>query len=147
MLHIIPDGMTVEINLGCPNVHRYGISQKTLKAFTRHFTTIVKLPATDLIDEVANLAIMAGAHYLHCSNTLPTRRGGESGRLLREWNLPVVTRLSNRYPNIPIIAGGGIYSIDNVREYEEAGASKFSLSTAWFLPWRALKIISEHQVK
>jgi dihydroorotate dehydrogenase len=141
MLHLIPDFVTVELNLGCPNVHQYGIEEKVLRNYTHHFKTIVKLPATELVDDVAAMAVAAGANYLHCSNTLPTPRGGESGRRLKKWNLPVVYRLHARYPEIPIIAGGGIYGVEDVKDYEEAGASHFSLSTVWFTPWRAREII------
>jgi dihydroorotate dehydrogenase len=141
MLNMIPDWATVELNLGCPNVHRYGIDEQMLSFFTHHFLTIAKLPATELVDDVAAMAVEAGVDYLHCSNTIPTARGGESGKRLKAWNLPVIERLRNRYPEASIIGGGGIYTAQDVADYEAAGATHFSLSTVWFRPWTALKIL------
>jgi dihydroorotate dehydrogenase len=131
----------LELNLGCPNVHEYGIDRHTLEHYCHWHAVSVKLPATDAIDEVADMAVQSGANQLHCSNTLPTPAGGESGRRLKEWNLPVVERLAKRYPSIPIIAGGGIYSAQDVKDYENAGASHFGLSTVWFTPWRVPAIL------
>lgn len=136
--------LTLEVNLGCPNVHEYGIPQNVLAKFAEHFWVIAKLPATNKVDEVAKMAVDAGVHYLHCSNTLPTSRGGESGRRLKYYNLPVVERIASAYPWIPVIAGGGIYEPQDIIDYEKAGAKHFSLSTAWFKPWRASGIINDY---
>jgi dihydroorotate dehydrogenase len=133
--------LKVEVNLGCPNVHEYGIPKDVLKQYCNWHVVSAKLPATDTVDKVAELAVEAGVRYLHCSNTLPTDRGGESGTRLREWNLPVVERLAKRYPGIPIIAGGGIYGPQDVKDYANAGAAHFGLSTVWFTPWRLPAIL------
>jgi dihydroorotate dehydrogenase len=78
---------------------------------------------------------------LHCSNTISTERGGESGKRLKALNLPIVERVAKRFPTIPIIAGGGIYSPQDVVDYRNAGATLFSLSTVFFTPWRVPAIL------
>jgi dihydroorotate dehydrogenase len=147
MLPRIPEDTMVEINLGCPNVHKYGIEPHVISLYHERFWTIVKVPATDLADEVVALAIDHGADYLHLANTIPTPRGGESGKRCKELNLPLVERVRKRYPDVKIIAGGGIYSHQDVLDYEAAGANHFSLSTVWFNPFRALKILKADRAR
>lgn len=142
MLELIPAGTNLELNLGCPNVHEYGIPEEVLKEYVRRFRTIAKLPATSMINDVAAMCVDSGVPYLHCSNTLPTPRGGESGCRLKAWNLPVIERLHARYQHTAIIAGGGIYGVRDVEDYAAAGAAHFSLATVWFRPWRARAIIA-----
>lgn len=143
MLHYIPDGMTVELNLGCPNVHRYGIEPDVLRKFVHHFRTIVKLPATDLVHEVAEMAVSSGVTYLHASNTIPTPRGGESGQRLKKHNEAVIPVLRATHPSASIIAGGGIYSWQDVERYAALGADHFSLGTVWFRPWLPRSFLSK----
>ena len=73
---------------------------------------------------------------------MPTKKGGVSGAKLKKRNLQLVKFVSNNY-NFEIIAGGGIYTPQDVRDYAEAGAKHFSLSTVWFTPWRVKKVIEE----
>lgn len=85
--------------------------------------------------------VESGVRYMHLSNTLPTPRGGESGRRLFGYNVPFVARIAGRYPEITIIAGGGIYSPEAMKVYQQAGATHFSLSTVFFTPWRVPSIL------
>lgn len=132
----------VEINLGCPNVHEYGIDPDTLARYARHFTVIAKLPPTDAAYELAAMCSQSGVRILHLSNTIPTSRGGESGRRLKALNLPIVESMKSRYPETTIVAGGGIYSGRDIVDYEKAGATHFSLSTIWFNPLRARRLLA-----
>ena len=141
MYEYCPIGTYIEVNLGCPNVHEYGIPFNTLRDYCRKFTVIAKLPPTDIVDEMASMCIEAGVTYLHCSNTIPTEKGGISGLQLFFQNLPIVEKMSIKYPN-KIIAGGGIYKDSAVRLYREAGATHFSLSTVWLTPWKIKDILT-----
>lgn len=142
MLEYIGDSSQImlEINLGCPNVHRYGIEPNVLREYCKRFGVIAKLPATDAVDEIAAMCIESGVTFLHLCNTLPTPKGGISGQQLFQVNLPIVSRLAKRYP-FKIIAGGGIYTTDNLMAYEQAGATYFSLSTVFLTPWRVKNIL------
>lgn len=141
MLEFCPIGLSVEVNLGCPNVHQYGIPSSVLKAYCEKFKVIAKLPPTDKVDDIAAMCIETGVKFLHCCNTLPTSEGGVSGERLFHTNMPIVKRLSTRYPGT-IIAGGGIYSPEHVGYYKAAGASSFSLSTVWLTPWKVKHILN-----
>lgn len=143
MLDHCPERITVEINLGCPNVHEYGIPLPVLREYCEKFNVIAKLSPTGSVDEMAAMCIESGAMMLHCSNTLPTSKGGLSGMPLREINLPIVARLAMKYPH-KIIAGGGIYNTDALMAYEATGATWFSLSTVWFTPWRVKPILMHY---
>jgi dihydroorotate dehydrogenase len=140
MLSWCPAGLAIEVNLGCPNVHEYGIPFKVLCDYCDKFVVGAKLTPNDQVDEMAAMCIEAGVRYLHLSNTAPTERGGESGRQLLRINLPIVERLAPRYPG-KIIAGGGIYDPVTVKLYRAFGASGFSLATVWLTPWRVPAIL------
>jgi dihydroorotate dehydrogenase len=146
MWDICRPGITVEVNLGCPNVHEYGIPPSVLADYCAKFYVIAKLPPCltlgefSKLEEIAAMCIEAGVKFLHCSNTIPTPKGGISGHQLFEVNLPIVALLSRKYPG-QIIAGGGIYHKDMIFMYSFAGASHFSLSTVWLTPWRVPGII------
>jgi dihydroorotate dehydrogenase len=147
MWQVCPPGVTVELNLGCPNVHEYGIESAVLRQYCEKFQVIAKLPPTDKADDIAAMCIEMGVVKLHCSNTVPTWRGGISGAPLFRINLPIVERLAARYPD-KIIAGGGIYYPEQVKQYAGAGAWQFSLSSIFFTPWkvpRVLDAIAKHQ--
>jgi dihydroorotate dehydrogenase len=137
------DKPLIELNLGCPNVHKYGIPLEVLKKYCHFYRVIAKLPATDKIYDTAAMCVETGVDYLHCSNTLPTPDGGESGDRLFEFNLPIVARMAQLYPAIPIIAGGGIKDITTLKQYHQAGARIFSLATIWLTPWRAIKLLKQ----
>lgn len=140
MLEHCPAGLNVEVNLGCPNVHEYGIPFGVLKDFCTKFRVSAKLPPTGIVDDMAAMCVEGGVRYLHCCNTLPTERGGESGHRLYLENLPIVGRLAQRYPG-RIIAGGGIYTAHAVNTYRIFGATHFSLATVWLTPWRVPAIL------
>lgn len=144
ILDIIPPNVDVEVNLGCPNVHEYGIPINVLQNYCKKFNIIAKLPATDKVYDVADMCITAGAKLLHCSNTIPTENGGISGLQLFDKNIMIVHNISNKYPG-KVIAGGGIYSESEYDLYKVCGASYFSLSTIWMKPWKAIKLINEHR--
>ncbi len=145
ILEEIPAECMVEINVGCPNVGDYSIPNHILWAYVDKFALVsLKIPPTNpalfrALDAYHN----AGIQYVHMSNTKTTKRGGESGRRLKNINLPLIKRMKSIAPNINIIGGGGIYSVQDLNSYKNAGADHFSLSTIWFKPWKIKKLIDE----
>ena len=134
----------VEFNISCPNVDEHP-SLPPNRQITRLLANcpdaIFKLPPTKLaVDTAARLADL-GARYVHLSNTIPSAIGGISGAPLREQNLPLVEAATRARGALVVIAGGGIYEPDHVRQYRDAGATRFSLGTAWFWPPRAKRIL------
>jgi dihydroorotate dehydrogenase len=82
-----------------------------------------------------------GVKTIHCSNTIPTSKGGISGRQLKEVNLPNIERIAKTFTG-RIIGGGGIYNNQGVIDYRNAGASDFSISTIFITkPWNIQEIL------
>ncbi len=142
ILEEIPAECMVEINVGCPNVGDYSIPNHILWAYVDKFALVsLKIPPTEAaLFRALDAHHSAGIQYVHMSNTKATERGGESGRRLKNINLPLIKRMRSMAPEISIIGGGGIYSAQDLKSYISAGANHFSLSTVWFRPWKIKQI-------
>ena len=140
MLH----GLPIEINVGCPNVGSYTIADEDVRLFVKCFSELqVKLSPTVDLDYIKRLHSL-GVNRFHLSNTLPTDRGGVSGYPLKRISLTLVEKTAKiNLKDLHIIAGGGIYHPQDVKDYRNAGANSFSLSTIWFTPWRVPAIYRE----
>ncbi len=138
----IPNECMVEINVGCPNIGYYGITGTIIREFMDKFRLVaLKIPPTQKgIDTAVRFYLISGITYIHVANTIPTERGGESGKRLKDINIPLIRQLRQRIPNINIIGGGGIYKPQDVIDYHNAGADYFSLSTIFFTPWKVKKV-------
>ena len=137
---LLPEDAKVELNVGCPNVGSYTLKRADLKAFTeQHEDVIVKVSPfvkTEFLDDCQELGVRA----IHLCNTLPTPYGGISGQQLKRYSLPLVESVATTY-NMDIIAGGGIYSAQDITDYANAGAKHFSISTLFITaPWRLSEI-------
>lgn len=131
----------VELNVSCPNVHEYSITRAILEQYVEHFDVTVKVPPIfSQLLPISDMCHQAGVHYLHCSNTIPSELGGLSGYPLKLVNLPIVERMAKEWT---LVAGGGIYSFQDLLDYAHAGATYFSISTLCFYPWRVRKLINE----
>lgn len=147
----------IEINLSCPNVEAGGVSfnrkrermleiVKTVRSETA-MPIITKLsPELGDVIEIAGEVIRSGADALSLINTLKglainiyTRRprianitGGLSGPAIRPVALRYVYEVKKNY-DIPIIAAGGIVSVQDALEFIIAGADLVALGTANFV--------------
>lgn len=146
--HPVDYRAAIELNLGCQNVHRYSICRATLGRYCDYYRVIAKLPAdmTRALD-MAEQCVEAGVAYLHAGNTVLDNPGSLSGYPAKAANLPIVEELAKRYPGTPIIGGGGIYQFQDLVDYRNAGARRYSLATVWFRVWRALSIISQYRTR
>ena len=123
--------MAVELNMSCPNV---GAIEWPADLFTRATgqlqQVIVKLPPVNyhlLVEQ----AVEQGVRSFHCCNTLPTPRGGISGKPLKPVALQCVRDLRERFPTLQLtlIGGGGITSPQDIDDFAEAGADHFAVGT------------------
>jgi dihydroorotate dehydrogenase (NAD+) catalytic subunit len=155
----------VELNLSCPNVSG-GIDFATDPAVTRRIVrrcrdacpipVIAKLTpnVTDVVG-IARAAADGGADAVSLANTLlglavDWRRkrpvlgnatGGLSGPAIKPVVLRIVWQVA-RAKVLPIIAVGGIATIDDVMEYLVAGASAVQVGTANFYdPTASVRIV------
>ena len=157
----------VEFNVSCHNVNFdfSAIIEEVLRRAVpaSRFPVILKLsPDFDYLEH-ARLAEATGVAAISAINTvkglrldpttgaplLKNRYGGLSGRAIKPIGLRVVSELREAGIKLPIIAGGGVRTFNDVREYGWAGADACSLgSEAWlkriwslpFAPLHALHI-------
>lgn len=125
-----------ELNISCPNVEETEISDKMLNKFAQLCPSLIVKLSPVHANKMLLRAAGNGVRWFHCSNTIPTERGGESGRRLKEFNLPIIEMIKSLDSNVKIIGGGGVYKPQDVDDYYNAGADKISLSTIWFTPWK-----------
>ena len=148
LLGFLPRGIDLEINLSCPNVASVSIPPSVLSPFLEKFPRLTLktspvVPQKEL-EEYAEL----GVRHFHMSNTIPHPKGGISGKQLKNVNLPLIENAANNRQlnskNVRLIAGGGIYTKQDVIDYRNAGAHDFAISTAWFsCPWNIPSIYEE----
>ena len=76
------------------------------------------------------------------SNTLDIGNGGLSGVEVKKFNLHYIPKIQKEFPELEIIAGGGIYTPQDVFDYASLGIENFSLSTIFFTPWKVKKVLN-----
>lgn len=146
-----------EINLSCPNLGHGGLEIGSTPAMIEQVTrgvlaraegrpVIVKLtPNVASVPDLARAAESAGADAVTVANTLigmvlqrGTRRpvlgtntGGVSGPIVRPIVLRMVWQTAGAV-TIPVVASGGITSVDDVLDYLAVGATAVQVGTASF---------------
>ncbi len=164
------EGLTgLELNLSCPNVSG-GLDFATNPAVTRRIVRrcreacpniplIAKLtPNVTSIVEIAKSAQDGGADAVSCVNTflglaVDWRRrkpilgngvGGLSGPAIKPLALRCVWQVASQIPGLPVIAVGGIATIDDAMEFLVAGASAVQVGTANFYdPGASARLVDE----
>ena len=130
----IPDDMNIEINVSCPNAEKQMICDG-LKEFLNNQRKwcIIKLsPVTNM--KLVDQYYKEGFRQFHCSNTLPVKEGGLSGKTLIPYNKKLIETIKNKYHDVEIIGGGGITRIQDNINYKKIGASHYSITTLCFNP-------------
>ena len=144
---------TIELNLSCPNVEEAPETAAELVAAARSATRkplYAKLsPATWDIAESARAVADAGADGLSLVNTirgfalerssarpvLARGVGGYSGPALKPIALACVWACATAV-DLPIVGMGGVFSVEDARDFAAAGASAVALGTVLFVdPW------------
>jgi dihydroorotate dehydrogenase len=157
LLHsYIPAHVNLELNLSCPNINKDGtlppgISLPMLEKFLAKFPNLIVKTRPEPNTNIEDM-IRIGLKNVHMSNTIAAKKGGISGSQLKKINLPLIHQNFewNTFANfawgmdVTIIAGGGIYTKQDVIDYRNAGADDFSISTAWITkPWNVKEIYNE----
>lgn len=152
------DIKAIELNVSCPNVKcgciEFGVNKQALYELVlmvrKHYENclIVKLsPNVTSAEEIAEASQSAGADAVSAINTVrgmgikldysngkfkkTTFTGGLSGRAIKPIALSFVDRIS-KVIDIPIIAIGGIYTLEDVLEFFSVGAKAVQIGTANF---------------
>ena len=143
ILKKIPEDMDIELNISCPNTEKHMIGNG-LKPFLNNKRNwcIVKLSPLEKCITIQNL-YDEGFRQFHASNTLPTEKGGISGKILKPHTKSLIRYIKNTWNDTVVIAGGGIRTMKDVEEYREVGADHFSVSSLCFNPIAFLKFYNE----
>ena len=135
----IPEDMNLEINISCPNTENNliynGISTFLNKERKWCIVKLSPIVETSTIDNLYD----QGFRQFHCSNTIPVLEGGLSGPSVKSFSNQKISYISTTYPDCKIIAGGGIQSINDIKDYSSRGAHYFSISTLLFNPFKTIK--------
>jgi len=141
-IRLLPHNIRIELNVGCPNVGEVAITDGQLHQFSKFNTAILKVPGEQkLAWEYIQRGYDAGIRKFHITNTIPVERGGESGRRIQQISLPLIAKTTAYYNDVHVVGGGGIYSIEDVKNYANVGTDSFALGTIWFTPWRVPKVL------
>jgi len=148
LYNIIPSGMNVELNLSCPNL---GNKNKNLpwdstEIFARNSEKrkwcICKVSPLVTPEELEFLITKLGFTQIHASNTLPIQNfGGLSGQTLIPYTLNIIRLIREEWPEVTVIAGGGVENFGGVYEYLNGGADHVSLGSVCFNPFKLRKIL------
>ena len=141
----IPEDMNIEINVSCPNAEKKMIDEDiNLFLNDKRKWCILKLSPTCTSASIDKYYKM-GFRQFHCSNTIPVKEGGLSGKSLIPYNKKLIKHINENYNDTTIIAGGGITTIDDIIMYKEIGAKHFAFSSVMFHPFQFLKLY--YQIK
>jgi len=128
--------MAVELNMSCPNVGEIDWPPELFaSAIGTTVPVIVKLPPVNY-EVMVEQAVAAGIRGFHCCNTLPVPAGGMSGRPLKPVSLDCIRDLRGRPfgAGLTIIGGGGVYELNDLDDYAQAGADHVALGTKTMNP-------------
>ena len=146
----IPEVINVELNLSCPNLSNRNLPWDSAESFARtkekRKWCICKVSPTVTPEDLEFLITKLGFTQIHASNTLPIQGcGGLSGRTLIPYTLDIIRLIREEWPEVTIIAGGGVDSFGAVYEYLNEGADHVSLGSVCFNPFKLRKILKNHE--
>lgn len=142
------DPLYFEFNLSCPNERQGRDPHNIIEVVAASLPAdklILKLPPDqDVVMSLAETAREHGIYRFHCCNTIPTSRGGLSGKSLVSLVIPIVNALKREYPKCNVIAGGGINCQTVADLYWACHADHIAIGSAWLNPfdWSRLRRIS-----
>ena len=135
--------LSVEVNISCPNTG--SPVDELLRGYelwpqTERDWCIAKV--SPIVDEkVLDKLVEAGYNTIHASNTLPSDKGGLSGKVLIPHTMRILSYIKETHPHVQVIAGGGVTCKQDAQDYINAGANHISLGTVCFTPWKLKGIV------
>ena len=145
---IIPTEQSLELNLSCPNIGKslpWDSAEVFAQTKEKREWCICKVSPTVTPEELEFLITKLGFTQIHASNTLPIQGcGGLSGRTLIPYTLDIIRLIREEWPEVTIIAGGGVADFGAVYEYLNGGADHVSLGSVCFNPFKLRKILKNH---
>jgi len=145
----IPETQSVELNLSCPNLGT-SLPWEATEMFARNKEKrrwcICKVSPLVTPEDLDFLITKLGFTQIHASNTLSMPNfGGLSGPVLIPYTLNIIRMIREEWPEVTVIAGGGIKNWQNIYQYLHEGADHVSLGTVCFNPIKLRKILRERK--
>lgn len=134
ILKKLPKNMNIELNISCPNINK-SLINSNLKEFInkeREWCIIKLSPVCDF--NLVDILYSEGFRQFHCSNTIPIKEGGLSGRNIQKYNKKIINYIKNNYKDCIVIGGGGIRNMNDIYFYKNLGCNHFSISSLFFNP-------------
>ena len=149
LYNFIPEDQSIELNLSCPSLGK-SLPWESTEAFARDKEKrkwcICKVSPTVTPEDLEFLITKLGFTQIHASNTLPLPgSGGLSGRTLIPYTLDIIRLIREEWPEVTIIAGGGIKNWQDIYQYLSKGADHVSLGSVCFNPFKLRKILRQQK--
>ena len=141
LYEIVPKYQNVELNISCPNVDEH---PDLTKAFAKdqRFWCIVKVPPT-ITNKQLDKIVKLGYTQIHASNTVPTAKGGLSGKIIVKHTMRILEYIKSTHPHVTVIAGGGVTDNASANRYIDAGADHISIGSVCFTPLKIKGIVND----
>ena len=147
LYNVIPEGMNVELNLSCPSLGKslpWDSAESFARTKEKRKWCICKVSPTVTPEDLEFLITKLGFTQIHASNTLPLPgSGGLSGRTLIPYTLDIIRLIREEWPEVTVIAGGGIKNWQDIYQYLSKGANHVSLGSVCFNPFKLRKILKK----
>lgn len=134
----------IEFNLSCPNVPNATLPLIAIKKALERNKVICKLGPVKWL-EIGEQLYNVGVRSFHLCNTIPSPGGGISGKPLKQYSLWAIEDFRKRWgEQVTLIGGGGVYSLQDVQDYKNAGANDVAIGTFLLNPlnWKKIKVMS-----
>ncbi len=145
LYNVIPEGMNVELNLSCPSLGK-SLPWESTEAFARDKEKrkwcICKVSPVVTPEDLEFLITKLGFTQIHASNTLPIPGcGGLSGQTLIPYTLEIIKLIREEWPEVTIIAGGGVRDFGSVNKYLNEGADHVAIGSLAFNYFKMRKLL------
>lgn len=140
---LIPPNQNIELNLSCPNIGK-SLSWESVRIFDHDSRDwcIAKMSPLTSPEELEFVIEYLGFKQIHVSNTLPTKNGGQSGTILKDYTLGLIELIRDEWKDeVEIIAGGGVREFKDVLDYLKMGADHISIGSVCFNPLKLRKLL------
>ena len=145
----IPENQNIELNLSCPNIGKslpWDSSEVFARTKEKRKWCICKVAPTVSPEDLEFLITKLGFTQIHASNTLLTQFGGLSGQTLIPYTLDIIQLIREEWPEVTVIAGGGVRDFGSVSKYLSSGANHVAIGSVLFNWFKGRKILAEKNV-
>ena len=141
----IPTDQSVELNLSCQSLGK-SLPWDSTEIFARNKEKrkwcICKVSPTVTPEDLEFLITKLGFTQIHASNTLPLPgSGGLSGQTLMPYTLEIIKLIREEWPEVTVIAGGGVKNWQNVYRYLHEGADHVAIGSLAFNYFKIRKLL------